>query len=504
MRLFLPERVPVPKVFLAASGLMLLQLYQGTGFGFSLLFFGFTMASAYAFNLAGGFRRVIGAYIFWFALLVPYLGVFWKSVLGEPADSNLSEPLLTMAAYTASMAMLALVSVITAKVDLRPVGISARAPTLDYQLAAQGCMVFWFLVYFIGGFYQYLFPALYSALRQIDLFRQLVIILGTIAVIRQSQGRRSISPLTLLTMLWLVWDGMMSTSKQAMMAPFVCWLIAATYARLRLTPVRYVAIAVGTVLCFTVFTQISQARNRIPEGLSYGVHAALVVDELIHYGDLVEFNKNAIDPNVSQYAHHYYNSVQNGLISRLSMISPDDSFFHYAAGVPPIGLQPVTDSFQGLLPNFILSKRKEGFGYGNHYAHEIGGYLPADDFTTGISFSPVPEAYHVAGWFGIFFVLPGIWVLLFLSIDFVCGDLKDAPWALLVMVWLAHAAPESLLNGLIYYMGYGNFGIVVAITFCTRVAPILGTFITGSSLPNASTMAPVPTGSRASGLPVVP
>jgi hypothetical protein len=85
---------------------------------------------------------------------------------------------------------------------------------------------------------------------------------------------------------------------------------------------------------------------------------------------------------------------------------------------------------------------------------------------------------------GIFFVLPGIWIILFLSIDFVCGDLKKAPWGLMVIVYFGHAAPESLISGLVYYTGYGNFGMFVAIIFCTRLAPILGSFIAGSSLPN--------------------
>jgi hypothetical protein len=480
LRLALPERISISKVFLVATALMLVQLYQGTGFGFVLLFFGFTILSAYSFNLAGGFSRVIGAYIFWFALLVPYIGVLWKSVLGEAADSNLRAPLLTISAYSASMAMLALVAVITARVDFRPIGISARAPDLDYKLAAMGCMVFWFIVYIIGGFYQYLFPALYSILRQIDLFRQLAIILGTIAVIRESGGRKSVSGVTLLAMLWLMWDGMLSASKQGMLTPFVCWLVAATYARLRLNVARTVAMAIVTLLSFTLFTQMSQARTKIPDGADYGERTAVVLDEIIHYSDLVAFNKQATNEDVSQSVHHYYNTVQNGLIGRLSMMSPDDAFFNYASGVPPVGLEAIVADFQGLVPNFMLSKKKQGLGAGNQYAHLIGGYLAADDNTTGISFSPVPEAYYFAGWAGIFLLLPGIWILFFLSIDFVCGDIKNAPWALLVIVYLGHAAPESLISGLVYYMGYGNFGMFIAILFCTRLAPILGTFIAGS------------------------
>jgi hypothetical protein len=330
-----------------------------------------------------------------------------------------------------------------------------------------------------------LFPGLYSILRQIDIFRPLAVILGTIAVIQESKGRRSMSLINFVPMFWLMWDGMLIASKQGMMTPFVCWLVAATYMRLKLNFARGVGIAVVGTLFFTLFTQMSQSRTRMENDPGYDERAAIVMDEIINYNDMVAFNKEHTPEDITVEAHHYYDTNQNGLIGRLSMMSPDDAFFNYASSVPPEGLDSIATDYKGLIPNFLLSERKVGFGAGNHYAHLIGGYLSAEDFTTGISFSPVPEAYYLAGWMGIFFVLPGIWVILFLSIDFVCGDLKKAPWGLMVIVYFGHAAPESLISGLVYYTGYGNFGMFVAIIFCTRLAPILGSFIAGSSLPNA-------------------
>jgi len=492
LRLSLPERVPVSKVMIFSTILALVQLYQGTGYAFVLLFYAFTVGSAFAFNVAGGFSRVIGAYIFWFAMLVPIIGVFWKSVLGEAADTNLKAPLLTMTCYTASMAMLALVSVITARVDLRPVGFSANAPALDYKLASLGCLVFWVLVYQVFGFLGGSFPGLFSILRQIDFFRHLAIILGTIAVIQESGGKRSMNMVNFIAMMWMTWDGMLIASKQGMMTSFVCWLVAATYMRLKLTPIRIFFMLVVATLCFTLFSQMSQARTKMQDNFDYGDRAAVVFDEIIHYSDLVQFNKDATNPDISSDAHHYYNSQQNILIARLSMMSPDDAFFNYASTAPHIGIDSVINSYQALVPNFLLSTKKVGHGMGNHYAHEIGGYLAAEDNTTGISFSPVPEAYHLAGWLGIFFLLPGIWLLLFFSIDFVCGDLKKAPWALLVIVYLAHAAPESLIDGLVYITGYMNFALAMAIFFCTRFAPILGTLFAGTSLPNTPVAAVAP------------
>jgi hypothetical protein len=49
------------------------------------------------------------------------------------------------------------------------------------------------------------------------------------------------------------------------------------------------------------------------------------------------------------------------------------------------------------------------------------------------------------------------------------------------VVWFAHAAPETLLGGMIWFTGYGNFGMFLAIIVVTRIAPILGTLFTGKA-----------------------
>jgi hypothetical protein len=104
----------------------------------------------------------------------------------------------------------------------------------------------------------------------------------------------------------------------------------------------------------------------------------------------------------------------------------------------------------------------------------------ADD-STGISFSPVAEAYHVGGWPGIFLLLPAIWLSLFVGVDYICGDLRRSPWGLLMVLIFSHAAAESLLGGLIWISVFGNLGILLAIIFTTEFAPVLGALFYGGS-----------------------
>ncbi len=83
------------------------------------------------------------------------------------------------------------------------------------------------------------------------------------------------------------------------------------------------------------------------------------------------------------------------------------------------------------LPHFILPNKVLPVN-GNYYAHEIGGLLAANDFSTGISFSPASELFHWEGWFGFFVLGPFLWGLLFFVSDFVSGDLRVYPWGLLL------------------------------------------------------------------------
>ena len=104
--------------------------------------------------------------------------------------------------------------------------------------------------------------------------------------------------------------------------------------------------------------------------------------------------------------------------------------------------RPIYQYFGNLLPHFLNPNKQITFG-GNFYAHEMGSGLAEDDYSTGISFSPVAEAFHCEGWGGILWLLPVIWILLFSSVDFVVGDMTKYPWGLMVVVWIGARSPRT-------------------------------------------------------------
>jgi hypothetical protein len=482
MRLFLPTRVPLSKAFVFASVFFCVQMIEHTSVFFSLLYFVFLILSVVAFNAAEGFTRISGAYIFWYSTLIVIVGVTWKAVVGEAADSNLFTPLLDMSLYTASMVMLLLVTLLNKKMDFRSMGVGGGFSTaeLNYTGAALGCLIVWYGIDYADMLFGQAPGGIVSALVQVNEFGPLGLILGTIGAIKDSGGRRSTNWITIIAFCYMGYWGLTSFSKQSMLTPMVCWAVGAFYSRLKVRFIHVVAAIVMVVVSFGFISPLSASRD-LAEGLDSTQRITLVGYLVTHMSVLEDHVKGQEDMITDNGLRHWYDKPQGSLLERMSMIPPDDSLLAYSAQGHYEGLAPVVEYFMNLAPHFIRPDKRTTFS-GNYYAHEMGYGLSADDTTTGISFSPVAEAYHCEGWGGIFWLLPVIWILLFSSVDFVVGDMTKYPWGLMVVVWFAHMAPEQLLGGMIYFIGYGNFGMLMAIIVVTRIAPILGVLFMGKTI----------------------
>ena len=159
------------------------------------------------------------------------------------------------------------------------------------------------------------------------------------------------------------------------------------------------------------------------------------------------------------------------------MISIDDALIDHTAKFGTFGLYPMVIAFQNIVPRFIWPN-KPNYLSGNVYAHEVG-ILGEEDDSTGVSFSSTSTAYHLAGWQGVFLLAPAIWFLLFFVFESLCGDTRQTPWGLLVLLLYTHVAPEADIGTLIYEATYAAFGIIFAAVVGSYVAPVLGTLVIG-------------------------
>jgi hypothetical protein len=488
VQLSFPTRISPALAFGFALISLLVQQVQHTDPVFSALYFAFVVLSALAFNLAGGFSRVAGAYYCWFSLLVVIVGVTTKLFLGEPGDSNLLAPELTMTCYVVSAGMFLLVATILKRFDLRPFqfGAGGRSASLNYTAAGLGCIITTTLIGQAGALFGIAPGGLLSALHQLDQFLPLGIILATIGAINDSDGKIAFNFVNTAGMVIFFANGLISFSKQGMITPFVCWLVGATYMRFKLRPSHLLGIIFFSFMSFFVFSPLSQSRDLIKEDMSTSDRLFLGIDSIIHIQRVREHVKAYGDDPPS---HSYFSTAQNALVSRLTMIGVDDALINYGALSQPLGWGPVEDDFLNFLPHVIAPNKAEVLT-GNYYAHEIGGMVANDDTSTGISFSPVSEAFRGNQWIGLFIILPGVWLILFSLTEFVCGDVRTSPWSLLPMLMFSHVAPEGLLSGQIYMIAYGNGAFLLAILFCTRVAPTLGRLFYGSAVASTKVAGP--------------
>ncbi len=477
MRIPFPVHIPLRYVVGFATLLCIIQLLQGTSPYFSVCCFLFIIISGIAFNLAGGFSRTSGGYVFFYTVLTVIVGVCWKAVLGEPADSNLLVPLLTIQVFLGSSVALLAAVYLSRKLTTKRALLGSLVTDENMQNATIGCMVTGFVL----GFLLLVVPkgngSVLSALAQVNRFLPMAIILGVIHQIRKSGGTSSINLPVVLSATCQFCLGLVGFSKEGMFTPFVCWIIAAASQQYKVTLYQIVGGVLAVIFMFQFLVPYSQyGRNFRSETGSFSEDVDTAISLLSDLETARREERATAETSYEADVRGYYNAPQ-GFLDRLEMISVDDKLINLTDQGHVFGLYPILFSFENLVPH-ILWPNKPSIGFGNLYAHEIGG-MAEDDYTTGISFSPAGESFHMARWIGIFLIAPIMWIMLFTLYDSLCGDVRRAPWGLLVLAIFSHAAPEGMLTGIVYMLGFTCASIIFAALSAAYVMPIFGTLIAG-------------------------
>ena len=475
MRLPFPERVPLIPVFFFAILICATQLYEGTSAPFSLGCVFFIVIAALAFNVGGGLTRPSGGYIFFYAVLTVIIGITWKAVLGEPADSNLRNPLLTIRVFVSGISMMLVAAFLSSKLKTKRALLGKMVTDATMQTATVGCMIAGVVIFGIDTVALAGSGSVLSALNQLNRFFPMAIILGVIHTIRRSGGSRSVNLPVLISGGFLFGGGILGFSKEGIITPFLCWVIAAASQRYKLSRTQIVGGLLGTFFVFQYLVPYAQYGRAFRADTFLGnVEVSVsLLSELGYVREQYLSQANYVDED---RVAGYYNTPQ-GFLDRLQELDIDDALIEQTRQFGTFGLYPVIASFENLVPHFIWPDKPVVF-FGNVYAHEIG-ILGEGDESTGISFSPTAEAFHLAEWLGIFLIAPLLWLALFTVFDSLCGDVRLSPWGLLAIVTFGHLAPEGGISQIIYALGYTVFGIVFAAVMGAYLMPIIGTFFIG-------------------------
>lgn len=477
MRLFLPERFPLQYVAIFAALLFLFQQLEGTSLAFSIYSATFIVIAALATNAGGGLTKPSGAYVFFYAVLGVIVGLTWKAILGERADSHLLRPELTMLVFIAGAFGLLGATLLSRRFAHRPAYLSALVDDTTLQSAAIGCLVMNILIILADRFLFAYISGVLTALNQINRFDDLAIILGVTYTIRKSGGRRSLNLTVLIAgLIQFVNNGLLGFSKEGLFTPFACWIVAAAAQGYRVSRAQMLTLVATLFFLFHYMVPYSQyGRNFLTYDFQQNVKTSLNL-----LSDLTATREKATRNtqwDIEDAATTFYDRSQ-GFFDRLQMISTDDSLIDLTELKGTYGLYPVLEDVENLVPHFIWPN-KPSVLWGNVYLHEMGGILAEDDTTTGISFTPTGEAFHLARWVGVLVIAPVVWIILFLLFDSLCGDARRSPWALIQIVLFAHIAPEGLLSAPIYEFVYGTFAITFAALLSAYVMPHVGKLLIG-------------------------
>ncbi len=424
MRLPFPTKVPLWGAILFAIVLCLLEVLQGTSTFFTLGVFAYVIVSVLAFNAAGGLATPSGGYIFFQVVLTALLGFVMKAALWEAADSRLRAPETTILANLSFSIVMLIAVYVKRPLTKKPAILSGLLTPASTRQATLGCVIIAILIDIYVAISGGERGSLASALNRVDIFLPLAILIGTFDTVKRSGGRKNVSLIAVFagTYSFLV-VGILKYSKEAMLASLVAWLIAvaASGGRLSLRQIGFILIAgAGIVYYMVPYAQGGRVDRDAPGSpVDKAMTNLSRIDEFraqtaSEAGD-VEHNPN--EP--------LFYDAKVGFLERFQMISWDDALIETAVNDSKLGYTPLLTYLYNIVPHFLWPDKPETL-WGNFYAHRLG-LLADEDLTTGVSFSPVSEAFLMDGWNCLFFVCPFVYIVVFAIIDSVGGDVRHSP-----------------------------------------------------------------------------
>ncbi len=459
----------------------MLQQLLGTTLLFSAGTALFTLLAALAFNISGGLTRPSGGFIFAYSCVGILFGIVYKVVVGEPGQSNLLQPERTIEVYVASMASMLVAAYLARRLRLKKSYLPQFTSLEEMYRGSVGLLI-------IGGTFlasEYLRTSpvaqgsLLSVLYRLDVFLPMSIFLGVTYEIRRSGGRRSVNWAVLMAIGFSYANGLIGYSKEGMLSPFVCWLIPAAAQRYRVSMLQIIGLLIG--FSFTAYYLVPYSQY----GRNFKGAGATLTENLrnnyVLLSNLALVRKIYVEQQAEIYTSddivRYYDKPQ-GLADRVQMVTPDDAVINLTEQGAVFGLFPTIFSFENLIPHVIWPS-KPNIGFGNVYAHELGIIGDEEDESTGISFSPSGDAFHQAKWVGVLIILPLLALMLFFIVDSLCGDTRESPFPLLLLLIFLHAAPEGGILQFAPLSFMATAQIYIAAFLAARVMPIVASVLLG-------------------------
>ena len=473
MRVPIPERFALRPAILFGVFLFLGQQAAGTDIVFSLLTLLYLALFVTGFNLAGGLLYPSGGFIFFNGVLTALFGLVYKIFLFEPGQATLLNGNKTMLVYCGGMLSMTFAAWMSR--TLRPerglLGTLPRDSRMNH--IALGYLVLG--IFITAASASAAEGSIGSALRQLNHFLPMAIVLGATYTFYRTGGRRSANWIVYASAFVQFGQGLLFFSKEAMLLAPTTWLITVVALGYSFSKKMIVGYALaGFVVVYYLVPYSQYVRTFSTKSTSENLAiASKYLGDLAGTRELYLASRENKDLTGEP---HLYSTPQS-FFDRLTMLAFDDDLINYTDQGNTFGLLPTFYSYVNIVPH-ALWKEKPMFAYGNVYAREIGA-LPEEDVTTGISFSPTGDAYHEATWLGVLVVWAINASIFFLITDSLTGSTRAAPWAILPIILASHQAPEGLMSGTIYLSTYGVAALLFMAWFAKYPVPLVTDLLRG-------------------------
>ena len=284
MRIPFPERIPIDRVAIFVVVLFVAQMLEGTALYFASGCVAFILIAAVAFNAAGGLTRASGVYVFSYAVLVVIIGLCYKAILGEPAQSNLIDPRTDIEVYVGGITAMLAAVIVSRRLSRKSGLLQHILKESQMYRSSVGCIAFGVT----GGFAISLLgqsgALLQSAFSQLNNLVPLGIIIGVMYEIRRSGGTRSTNFTTVLAMAYhFFFNGVVGFSKQGLLLPLLCWSLPVCALRFRLSAWQMVTCIMGAFIIFQYLVPFSQyGRSFVTDKSGFSERVTIAIPLQIH------------------------------------------------------------------------------------------------------------------------------------------------------------------------------------------------------------------------------
>lgn len=418
----------------AAVFLLFCQLLVGTDFYFAAAVFAYHLVVLFTLRSIG-FGSVAGILIGWMAFTYVSLAEVLKTFYGQPGDSNLAAPDVTITVLLVGTASVCAAAVVAAHIlrDRRIVRVRTEPRVLEQARNLSLAIGLLFLIVNMSAGVTdtgQIAPGSFTAIaRQFGGIIYLSIIAETWRVLAVSQGRRSLSPTLVLMLIGLIAVGFFFNSKAGMAYPVVIYLFASAAYRRYLTRRQLLmtaaALAGGIFIAYPA-VQLLRAHRDLAGRVSFDT-ATEFLDQMLTdpQGLIDEWAAYKRRPDDSLYGRGLaYLGENDDLLGRFTLIANTDVIVAAVYQGDPYGWALIGRGLEMLMPTFLdPDKPREDTGDILTWHYGLRSWGVNGNPTTGI----FADCYAALEWGGVavipFLVMLGLLTELQLSGRAIGGNL---------------------------------------------------------------------------------